>query len=267
MKPVIATFKETLASLQDLKYGQIILQKSVGQALWYWTKYLLLIIAIGVILAIAALTYYAPQLPKILGDQIPDVDLTITSGIASTTVKQPFTAGDDKFIFILDTTGKLEDLDKYPAGVLILEDKVVAKKDSADIRIYPLKDFPDGTFTKDIVLNWVKNNQLLILGLGAVALLLFAVFITGFTWIWKLGGMAIFALLVWLASRVIKRTISLADSLKLVLYASVLPTLVGTVSVLSPNSQISSIIQLALLLLYSLGWLWYLPAGKPAKSK
>ena len=79
--------------------------------------------------------------------------------------------------------------------------------------------------------------------------------------------MTIFALLVWLASRVIKRTISLADSLKLVLYASVLPTLVGTVSVLSPNSQISSIIQLALLLLYSLGWLWYLPAGKPAKSK
>ncbi|KKU29173.1 MAG: hypothetical protein UX42_C0002G0005 [Microgenomates group bacterium GW2011_GWC1_46_20] len=141
MKPVIATFKETLASLQDLKYGQIILQKSVGQALWYWTKYLLLIIAIGVILAIAALTYYAPQLPKILGDQIPDVDLTITSGIASTTVKQPFTAGDDKFIFILDTTGKLEDLDKYPAGVLILADKVVAKKDSADIRIYPLNWF------------------------------------------------------------------------------------------------------------------------------
>ena len=259
---MIATFKETITSLQDLKYGQTIIKKTVRQALWYWTKYLLLVTVIGVILAVAALTYYAPQLPKLLGDQIPDVDLTITSGIASTTVKQPFTAGDDKFIFILDTTGKLEDLDKYPAGVLILEDKVVAKKDAGDIRVYPLKDFPDGTYTKSIILDWVKNNQLLILGLGAVALLLFAVFITGFTWIWKLGGMAIFALLVWLASRVIKRTISLADSLKLVLYASVLPTLVGAVSLLSPTTQISSIIQLGLLLLYSLGWLWYLPLKK-----
>ena len=138
----------------------------------------------------------------------------------------------------------------------------MAKKDAGDIRVYPLKDFPDGTYTKSIILDWVKNNQLLILGLGAVALLLFAVFITGFTWIWKLGGMAIFALLVWLASRVIKRTISLADSLKLVLYASVLPTLVGAVSLLSPTTQISSIIQLGLLLLYSLGWLWYLPLKK-----
>ncbi len=262
MESVIATFKETLASLRDLKYGQTIIKKTVGQALWYWTKYLLLITALGVILAIAALTYYAPQLPKLLGDQIPDIDLTLKGGLASSTVKQPFIAGDDKFIFILNTAGKLEDLDKYPAGILILSDKIVAKQDSGSTRTYPLKDFPDGTFTKTIILDWVKHNQLAILGLGAGAILLFATFITGFTWAWKLGGITIFALLIWLASHIIKRNLNIADSLKLVLYASVLPTLVGAVSLLSTTSQISSIIQLGLLLLYSLGWLWYLPKTK-----
>lgn len=262
MELMIATFKETLTSLRDLKYGQTIIKKTVGQALWYWTKYILLITALGVILAIAALAYYAPQLPKLLGDQIPEIELTIKSGIASSTVKQPFFAGDDKFIFILNTAGKPEDLDKYPAGVLILADKIVAKQDTGSTRTYPLKDFPDGTFTKTILLDWIRHNQPTILGLGAGAILIFAIFITSFTWAWKLGGLAIFALLVWLASRIIKRNLNVADSLKLVLYASVLPTLVSTISILSPSSQISSIIQLGLLLLYSIGWLWYLPAKK-----
>ena len=98
---MIATFKETFTSLQDLKYGQTIIKKTVRQALWYWTKYILLITTLGVILAIAALAYYAPQLPKLLGDQIPDIDLTLKGGLASTTGKQPFIVGDDKFIFIL----------------------------------------------------------------------------------------------------------------------------------------------------------------------
>lgn len=262
MESMVATFKETLTSLRDLKYGQTIIKKTVGQALWYWTKYLLLITAVGVILAIAALAYYAPQFPKLLGNQIPDIDLTLKGGVASSTVKQPFIAGDDKFVFILNTAGKLEDLDKYPAGILILADKVVAKQDSNGTRIYPLKDFPDGTFTKTIILDWVKHNQPAILGLGAGAILIFAIFITGFTWAWKLGGLAIFALLVWLASRIIKRNLNVAGSLKLVLYASVLPTLVSAFSSLSPSSQISTIIQLGLLLLYSVGWLWYLPLKK-----
>jgi len=259
---MIATFKETLASLQDLKYGQTIIKKTVGQALWYWTKYLLLITVLAVILAIAALTYYAPQLPKLLQDQIPNLDLTIKDGQASSTVKQPFVAGDEKFIFILDTAGKLEDLDKYPAGILVLADKIVAKKDTADIRTYPLKDFPDGTFTKTQVLDWTKNNQLAILGIGAIAAIFLGLFITGLTWTWKVSGLVIFALLVWVASRLIKRTISVADSLKIVLYASVLPTLVSAVSILSPASKVSSIIQLGLLLIYSVGWLWYLPPKK-----
>jgi len=259
---MIATFKETLASLQDLKYGQIIIKKTVRQALWYWTKYLFLIAAIGVILAIAALTYYAPQLPKLLAGQIPDIDLTIRNGLASTTVRQPFVAGDGKFIFILNTTGKLEDLDKYPAGILILEDRIVAKKDTADVRIYPLKDFPDGTFTKPVILDWLKRNQLSVFGVGFAAILLAAVFITSFTWIWKIGGIAISTLLIWVVSRLIKRAISIPDSLKLVLHASVLPILISAVSVLSPAAKVSSIIQLGLLLLYSLGWLWYLPKAK-----
>lgn len=259
---MIATFKETLASLQDLKYGQTIIKKTVGQALWYWTKYLLLIATVGVILAIAALAYYTPQLPRLLQDQIPDLDLTIKDGQASSTVKQPFYAGDNKFIFILDTAGKLEDIDKYSAGILILADKIVAKKDTADINIYPLKDFPNGTFTKTLILDWVKSHQPAILGLGALISIVVATFVIGFTWIWKLGSIAVFSLLVWVASRLIKRTVSIADSLKIVLYASVLPTLISVVSLLSTNTQISSIIQLGLLLLYSLGWLWYLPPKK-----
>ncbi|KKU80122.1 MAG: hypothetical protein UY06_C0005G0007 [Candidatus Amesbacteria bacterium GW2011_GWA2_47_70] len=165
-----------------------------------------------------------------LAGQIPDIDLTIRNGLASTTVRQPFVAGDGKFVFILNTTGKLEDLDKYPAGILILEDRIVAKKDTADVRIYPLKDFPDGTFTKPVILDWLKRNQLSVFGVGFAAILLAAVFITSFTWIWKIGGIA--------------------------------PILISAVSVLSPAAKVSSIIQLGLLLLYSLGWLWYLPKKK-----
>jgi hypothetical protein len=74
---MIATFKEAWASLQDLNYGKEIVDKTFGDVLWYWTKFLILTVAISAAFAVAALTYYAPQLPGILQKNLPDLEFGI----------------------------------------------------------------------------------------------------------------------------------------------------------------------------------------------
>lgn len=265
---MISIFRETATSLKDLKYGQEIVKKTAKKALWYWTKYLFLVTTIGVVLSVGVLTYYTPQLPKLLQDKIPDADLTIKNGLASSNTKQPFIQGDKNFAFILDIKGKAEELDNYKSGVLILADKLVVKKDDGSTQTYLLEEFNNITLNKKTILDWLSHNQGVILGVGVVLILVGALLMTGFTWIFKVSGFLLWAVLLWIVGLILKKRLSYLDAFKLAAYASVLPFIISIFAVLSPGMT-NYILQLGLFLLYALGWLWYLPtqSGLPKKTK
>ncbi|MEK7154632.1 MAG: DUF1189 family protein [Patescibacteria group bacterium] len=256
---MIATFKETLASLQDLKYGQTIIKKTVGQALWYWTKYYLLLTAISLFIAVAALTYFVPQVSKFLSQKLPqDLAFTIKDGKLSSPLKQPLVYEDSGVTFILDTTGKIKDLSDYKTGVLASLEKIVFKDQQSQLKEVLYKDFGNFQFNRDIAVDWATKNKGVLWGAGLGLFLLLALFYGGFLYIYHLIVVLASAFGLRVLSLVLRKKLSYPDTLKIVFYASVLPLLVSAASFLSPSQDISFLIQLGLFLLYSIGWLWYL---------
>ncbi len=250
---MIATFKETIKSLRDVKYGKEIVKKSVGQALWYWTKYLLLIVGVGVVLAVAALTYYTPQLAKLAMVNLPDVTLSVKDGQVSTDVPQPFVRGDDNFLFIIDTKGSVDNLDKAKAGVLILGDKIVTKSER-ETRIVSLQDVQDFTTSKSLVVAWINTHQMTIFGLGLALILTTVAVLGGLFWLWEVAGFALWALVLLLAAKLMKKNLLYINAFKIAAYASVISLLIRALTLFS-GGAILSLLALAAFLFYALSWI------------
>ena len=242
---MITTFKETLASLQDLKYGPKIFGKTIKQAYWYWTKYFLALAGIGLFLILAVITYFVPQVPKFLSQNFPE--------------SQPAIYTDSGISFILDTTGKITDLSDYKTGILVTADKIFFKDQQSKVQEIAIKKFGDTAFDKNTIVNWSGKNKPLLWGIAAGLAVLMLLSYGGFLYISYLVIMLAAAVGIWTLSLILKTRISYINSLKLVFYASVLPLVVSSFSVLTANGQIAFIIQTGLFLIYAVGWLWYLP--------
>ena len=245
MKLVIATFKETITSLQDLKYGPKILAKTGKQTYWYWTKYFLALAGVGLFLILAVITYFVPQVPKFLSQNFPE--------------SQPAIYTDSGISFILDTTGKITDLSDYKTGILVTADKIFFKDQQSKVQEIAIKKFEDTAFDKNTIVNWSGENKPLLWGIVASSAVLILLSYGSFLYISYLVIMLAAAVGIWALSLILKKRISYINSLKLVFYASILPLIVSGFSFLSANDQITFIIQTGLFLIYAVGWLWYLP--------
>ena len=243
---MIAIFKETITSLQDLKYGPKIFAKTGKQAYWYWTKYFLALAGIGLFLILAVITYFVPQVPKFLSQNFPGVQPAI------------YTA-EDGGSFILDTTGKITDLSNYKAGILVTSGKIFFKDQQSNVQEIAIKKFGDTAFDKNTVVDWSGKNKPLLWGIIAGFAVTTFLFYIGFLYISYLVIMLAAAAGIWVVCLILKTRISYINSLKLVFYASVLPLIVSSFSFLAGNDQIAFIIQTGLFLIYAVGWLWYLP--------
>jgi hypothetical protein len=252
---VIKTFKETIASLQDKQYGTVIIGKSLKQAVWYWSQYFLLITVITVLLIIAGVTYFIPQLPKLLQKTLPDATYTVSHGKFSTTLKQPVVLGSSDFPIVIDTTSTDSSaLAKTTTGVLITSDKIEVKQSTSSSQIQTISDFPDFSFSKNSTVSWISGHQL-ILWLGVcLGIILISVVISILFWLGRISGFVVWGLIFWLFAKVIKYPLTYQNCLKLVLYASVLPYLMSVFTVLAP-SEVLSFLNLAVFLYFGLTWL------------
>lgn len=251
---MMTAFKETWTSVRDLDYGQVIIKKTVGQAFWYWFKFVLVIAVVLTVLAVASLTYFAPQLPKLVNKSVPDIKVSIENGKLSTNATQPLTLGDDNFKFILNTKGKSVDIDKIQAGVLVLEDKLLAKNGS-DIRTFNFSEVGgDIKLDKKTAVNWLESNKMPLMGIGLGAILLIGTILLGTYVGWKLIVFLIAALLLWLVAKIIHRQITFTDGLKIVAYAAVPALFISFVP-----SQLGVTLSLGIWIFLSCGWLVKLP--------
>jgi hypothetical protein len=93
--------------------------------------------------------------PKIAKD-IPDV--TIKNGKVSSPVPQPYEIKDEvgNLVFVLDTTGKINNLDQTNAMILLTETKLFQRDTLNNIQIHDLGAFPDFDFTKDRLQGWIE---------------------------------------------------------------------------------------------------------------
>ena len=89
-----------------------------------------------------------------IANKIPEV--TLKNGQISSPVEQPYEVKDEngKLIFILDTTGKIKNLDQTPAMMLLTKTHF-HQRDQARIQITDLSQLPDIDFSADVVKDWL----------------------------------------------------------------------------------------------------------------
>jgi hypothetical protein len=94
--------------------------------------------------------------PKV-AEKLPDI--TIKNGKISSPVEQPLEIKDDmgNVVFVLDTTGKINNLEQTKAMILITETKLFQRDQLNNIQIHDLSTFPDFDFTKERVQGWVDT--------------------------------------------------------------------------------------------------------------
>jgi hypothetical protein len=90
---------------------------------------------------------FAKDLPEII----------IKNGKVSSPVAQPYEIKDEggKLIFVLDTTGKINNLDQTNAMFLLTQTKLHQRDEFNNIQIHDLTQFPDFDFTKERLQGWV----------------------------------------------------------------------------------------------------------------
>jgi hypothetical protein len=92
--------------------------------------------------------------PK-FADNLPDI--AIKNGKITSPVAQPLEIKDERgnVVFVLDTTGKINNLDQTVAMFLLTETKFHQRDQLNNIQIHDLSTFPDFDFTKERVQGWV----------------------------------------------------------------------------------------------------------------
>ncbi len=258
---MLATFRETVKSLQDKKYGPTIISKPMGQVLWYWSKYLLLLVGIGFVIGASLIVYSTPQVPKLLKSNLPDATISIKDGKFLSTLKEPYIVGSTEFSLVVDSQGSAKDLDKYTSGILVLSDALLIKNPDGKVESRKLSDFGDFSTSRAELVSWTSTHNLKLAGIGVGLLLALLTVYSLFYWSSKLIGFFITGLIFWLIAKVIKRQLDFQNSVKIVIYASVLPLLLGAVLAMAPN-QILSYVNLAIFLYFGLTWVWNLSTSK-----
>lgn len=256
---MIATFKETAKSVSDLSYGAKIVERSVKEVFWYWYKYVLLFAGIMLFLSLAGVTYFTPQLTKIAADKLPQFDLKVQDGKASTHIPQPQMYTDSDLAIILNLAGKPTDLDTYKNGALVLVDRIIVKNtdNSGVVNSKEIKWSDLGNFSidKNGVVSWLGTNKTRILAslLGIVVVL--GIVLLGLYTLWQIVAMAVWAILFLVVAKILKKKLKYIQVVRLVFYASVISLLLGALNLLLPN-QLLSIFSLGAFVFYVCAWIY-----------
>lgn len=259
---MIKTFRETLRSLKDPDYARIIVSQTPKSALWYWLRYLILFAIIPAIAAVGALTYFTPQFPRLLRNNLPGFNLAVKNGQASSSLAQPYVLGNQDFAFILNTAGKPSDLDHFRSGILVLKTQILAKSTDNHIDSRQVKDLGDFTASTEGLASWLSSNQYLVLFTGMLLILVLGTLIVLFYASFQILTFFLWGLGFWLAGKVFKRTLAYWDCFKIVVYASVLPLIISAITAISPN-PIIDYLNIGLFAFYAITWFRYLT--KPRK--
>lgn len=97
------------------------------------------------------------EFPKYAKD-IPDV--SIKNGKVSSPAPQPFEVKDERgnVVFVLDTTGKINNLDQTKAMILLTENKLYQRDQMNNIQIHDLSTFPDFELNSERLQDWADGG-------------------------------------------------------------------------------------------------------------
>ncbi len=242
---MLATFKETITSLRDPKYGQIIIAKPLKSVVWYWTKYLLLVSFIPMIIAIVLLTRFLPEAPKLVEKKLPEGTLGSKNHELFTTIqpldlKIPETEGSGPFRFIFDLNASPSAAESMSDGVLVLKDQLIVKTSDGRTQIQTFEKLPDFSTDKSQIAGWIRAHRYQIWTAGFIVILLVTAVISGITWVFRFLIFLVWTLVSWLVAKyLMKKSLTYLQVLNIVIYSSIIPLLLSLILTLTPNPILS----------------------------
>lgn len=87
-------------------------------------------------------------------------EISVKGGKVSSPVAQPFEMKDNtgRVILVLDTTGKITDIEQTPADILLTETKLIQRdRPGGRVQIHDLRDFPDIDITREKLQSWLQT--------------------------------------------------------------------------------------------------------------
>jgi len=201
---------------------------------------------------------YIRNLPAMLIEAYPEeLELKIKNGEVSTNVKEPFKITvkevekvfeenkdnvlgakekDVENILVIDTSGTMEDFEKYNTAVFITKKNIMYISDKGKYEIFPLSEVGDVTINRSMV-EMVVGNLAPLLNFVFPGLVLF-VFIGTFVFIpiGKMTYLLFFALVLWIIAKLMKYVLSFGKAYQMGLHLIVITTtLFGLLSLFKVN--------------------------------
>jgi hypothetical protein len=154
--------KVVFRSCYDMEFYRAVRVRSWPQALRYFVAFNALAVLLTMF-DLAPTTFIAlGHVQKYIAEKIPvGATLSVRSGVLETSLPMPFNFGDDRTPLVIDTA--VTGLDAQPdiageQGVVIGRDAVYIKKSPSDRQVMAMKEMPDFSASKDLVLGWLDSN-------------------------------------------------------------------------------------------------------------
>jgi len=253
MKKIRAFFYVFYKSLTSFMYYRDIIRADLRFSIKYFT---VLALIAALITSVTVSVTAVPKLQKGIDTAMADVldsfpdNLIITIKDSKFNVNQPEPyaiplpksfVGEDKTeegkmknIIVFDSQGTIEDLEKYNTLALINATNILVRN-QGKIEVYPLKDFPDGQFSKGDIVQLVDKVRpyMIYLPHAVITLVLIASLLYFSTF--KVAYLAFMGLLLFGVGRGRKLNISYTRALQVAIHSMTLPLLI---EVLATSAQV-----------------------------
>jgi hypothetical protein len=194
-------------------------------------------IGVRLLLLVIAITWFATlvkaqvsfgrfvrdELPQAVADVPP---VTITDGVVSSPVKQPYEMRDQKsgkLWGVIDTTGEITSMDQTAAYLLVTRDKLHYRNpDRGEVRVQDLSKVKSFYVDKNRITGWAETTRKLMLPLLFPLMLVLAL-------IWRLIMGVVYALIGMIFNSAFNARLSFDALMRLAAVAVVTPLLIDTI--------------------------------------
>lgn len=254
-------FKEFIASLKNPNFGRVILSRTFGQAVWYWTQIFFVLSLIPAIIILLAVTYFTPQLPRFVREKIPDGYVQIKSGKLETNQNQVFKTNINEYSIIVDLLSDPETITDFPLGLTILQDRIVIADGNSTTK-ESFTDIPDFRLEKSSVAAYINTHITTIFAV-ILGLILFGYLIIGFTiWTYRFISFFTIGLIYLVLAGIMHKKQPYMEMTKLAVYSSTISFVFSFILGLFNGWQLW-LFNLAIIIYFGHRWLKDLPSTTP----
>ncbi len=142
---MIKFFRQIFLSCSDFPFYKTVVKQKVSQSVQY---FILLLLAVTLISSVFYCFYFKLAL-NVFDEwsQKHMPEMMVRDGVVTSSVSQPYTAIEEDFVFVLDTTGTIDRIDPlYPNGILVKQSSVLVKR--------------SGLEDQELDLTWIKSLEL-----------------------------------------------------------------------------------------------------------